>query len=547
MSKPISRASFLKGLAALGAVGISGKLLSDFAQSRPPIEYRWLGPSMNLGHKMRDRQMVSSNQPTVVQQQRAVTIVGGGIAGLSAAWWLKRNGFSDFTLLELEKNVGGNSSSGKNSISAYPWGAHYVPLANAESKYVRTLFEELGVITGYDNSGTASYNELYLCHDPQERLLKDGSFHEGLVPRRGLHDGDKAEMARFFALMQKYRDEVGTDKKHAFSIPIALSSDDARFRDLDKLSMADWLQSNSFHSRPLLWYVNYCCRDDYGASPENVSAWAGIHYFAGRRGVASNAEHNSVVTWPEGNGFLVEQLRSQLKDHIVTGKVVTQLKPEHSGVLVRAFDGESQSEALFQSKCAIFAAPRFIAGHVVDAEQAIDPKALVYAPWLVANISLNSAPRGAGTGLAWDNVNYNGKSLGYVVATHQDITTRASKTVITYYYPLSENAPASSREELRRASPKEWGDRIVKELEAMHPGIEDQITSIEMWPWGHGMISPATGFVWGDTRRKMQDSVGNIFFAHSDMSGISNFEEAQYHGVEAAKKVLSCLGHGERA
>jgi hypothetical protein len=36
----------------------------------------------------------------------------------------------------------------------------------------------------------------------------------------------------------------------------------------------------------------------------------------------------------------------------------------------------------------------------------------------------------------------------------------------------------------------------------------------------------------------MQTSLGNVHFAHTDMSGISIFEEAQYRGVLAAKKVL---------
>ena len=34
----------------------------------------------------------------------------------------------------------------------------------------------------------------------------------------------------------------------------------------------------------LRWYLDYCCRDDYGAGMAQVSAWAGIHYFASRHG-----------------------------------------------------------------------------------------------------------------------------------------------------------------------------------------------------------------------------------------------------------------------
>jgi hypothetical protein len=53
------------------------------------------------------------------------------------------------------------------------------------------------------------------------------------------------------------------------------------------------------------------------------------------------------------------------------------------------------------------------------------------------------------------------------------------------------------------------------------------------------MIRPSVGFIWGGVRQKMKDPLDNIVFAHSDMSGMSNFEEAQYHGVEAAKHVLA--------
>jgi hypothetical protein len=39
----------------------------------------------------------------------------------------------------------------------------------------------------------------------------------------------------------------------------------------------------------------------------------------------------------------------------------------------------------------------------------------------------------------------------------------------------------------------------------------------------------------------MKQNQGRVYFAHSDMSGMSNFEEAQYHGIVAAKKILAEL------
>jgi protoporphyrinogen oxidase len=591
MSTSISRATFLKGLGALAAAGLCGTTLVQLLKkSRPQFPCRMLGPSKELGHLLRDNAALarvnsgrpqeapaqdparelalariqdSAHAPALVRiqgsakapaladtniplqgvsQRCKIAIVGGGMAGLSAAWWLRKNGIDDVVLLELEKNVGGNSASGKNQFGSYPWGAHYIPIPNSESVYVRALLEELKILQSYNEAGQPIYDELMLCHEPQERLYKDGAFHEGLVPKRGLQGDESADIARFFGMMVDFRKAIGNDGKIAFAIPLDLSSQDAAYTSLDKLSMGQWLKEHSFKTRPLLWYVNYCCRDDYGSTVENVSAWAGIHYFAGRRGTAANAEQNAVLTWPQGNGYLVEQLRMKLIDLIRTDTLVTQVQEAGHNVHIRFVDPAGKHGEVF-SDFVIFAAPRFVARHVVaDAKfQSSQTATLNYAPWMVANVTVKGLPSSRGAAPAWDNVSYYSDSLGYVMADHQDITTRPKVSVITYYYPLSQNTPKTSRQELYKATPEQWREIIVKDLEKMHPDIEDQILSIDLWPWGHGMIRPDVGFIWGDSRKQMKaaaGNAGNIVFAHSDMSGMSNFEEAQYHGIEAAKSVM---------
>src|SRR6185369_8883128 len=105
-----------------------------------------------------------------------VCILGAGIAGLSAARELDKAGRQDWMMLDLEEQAGGNAAWGANSITAYPWGAHYLPLPNTESEYVRTLLEEFGLITSYDSSGLPYYKEEYLCHAPEERLKLRGEW-----------------------------------------------------------------------------------------------------------------------------------------------------------------------------------------------------------------------------------------------------------------------------------------------------------------------------------------------------------------------------------
>jgi monoamine oxidase len=546
MSTSISRADFLKGMAGLAAAGLGGAAVVEMLRrSKPHFPVRMLGPSKDLGHLLRDpRACAAKVSGHIAAQKTRVAIIGGGIAGLSAAWWLTKNGINqnEIVLLELEKSVGGNATCGQNQYGSYPWGAHYIPIPNKESAYVRLLLQELGVLQGFDAKGEPIYDELALCHEPQERLYKDGAFHEGLVPKRGLQANESAEMARFFATVVAFRNAVGKDGKPAFAIPLDLSSQDSEYTALDKISMSQWLTANNFVTKPLLWYLNYCCRDDYGSTLDNVSAWAGIHYFAGRRGTAANAEQNAVLTWPQGNGFLVEKLRAKVAPCIKLDSLVTKVETK-DGKIQTTFMNADGNQGTVESDNVIFAAPRFIAERVV-ADQAFkasfppEKSALNYAPWLVANISLKYLPTARGVGPAWDNVSYYGQSLGYVMANHQDISTRQKPDVITYYYPLSAEAPGQARRALYSQSADYWSRIIVEDLAKMHADIAEQIISIDVWPWGHGMIRPDVGFIWGDLRRRMKDCAGNIVFAHSDMSGISNFEEAQYHGVEAAKTVL---------
>jgi len=91
-----------------------------WAKSTKTITGKLLGSSMGLGHALRDKSNFSAAEGRTIHAK--VVIVGGGISGLSAAYHLQKSEMKDFVLLELEDSVGGNSVSGSNEVSAYPWG-----------------------------------------------------------------------------------------------------------------------------------------------------------------------------------------------------------------------------------------------------------------------------------------------------------------------------------------------------------------------------------------------------------------------------------------
>ena len=64
-----------------------------------------------------------------------------------------------------------------------------------------------------------------------------------------------------------------------------------------------------------------------------------------------------------------------------------------------------------------------------------------------------------------------------------------------------------------------------------------------MWRWGHGMVRPGPGFLWGAARgRPRRARSAGCHFAAADLGGLALFEEAQWAGVRAAEEVLAARG-----
>jgi NADPH-dependent 2,4-dienoyl-CoA reductase/sulfur reductase-like enzyme len=120
------RRSVLAGGAALGVVGCAG----EGGRTWPG---RLLGPDVDRGHALRDLDPARAMAAGGPEQRVSVLIAGGGVAGLAAGWRLAEAGFTDFTLLELEDEPGGNARGGANKVTAFPWGAHYLPIPNREA------------------------------------------------------------------------------------------------------------------------------------------------------------------------------------------------------------------------------------------------------------------------------------------------------------------------------------------------------------------------------------------------------------------------------
>ncbi len=482
---------------------LSAALIGLTAKAQRRIDGGFVNDAFPAGHRIRDHAQIP---PPKHVEKFPIVIVGAGIAGLSAAWRLSKRNFKDFVLLEMEAQSGGNSRWGENEITAYPWAAHYVPVPDARATLVRELFEELGVLKD------GKWDERRLCFAPQERLFLHGRWQDGIEPEVAASARDREDYQRFHDAIAEFR------ASGQFTIPMERG---ARESPLDRITMQQWLAGNRYTSPYLNWYINYACRDDYGALARDTSAWAGIHYFASR-----DPEEKGPLTWPEGNGWIARRLIDRVKPFLRSSSPVYSITKEGTRLRVRTDQIDYIADRV------IFAAPTFLAFYIVEGAPRAD--GFVYSPWITANLVIDHPPEET----AWDNVIMDSPALGYVVATHMSLRSHIDRSVWTYYWALAEHEPASARRLLLERDWTAWREAILRDLSRAHPDIRDRVSRIEVMRIGHAMARPVPGFLGSEMRRRFSSSKGPIFYANSDLSGFSIFEEAQYRGVTAADRAL---------
>lgn len=537
-------------------------LLAGCQPPPPALEFAFAGIDLERGHALRDLLAQGPLPAPTLVRRAQVIIAGGGVAGLAAARSLRLAGVHDFALLELEDTPGGNSRAGAVNGVACPLGAHYLPVPGNHAPEVQDLLEELGLRQRV--AGRWQYDERHLCHSPQERLYFEREWQEGLLPVQGVGEATLEQYRRFSQAV------AAASRAARFTMP-QFAALDAKtglapaHQALDAMTFEAWLQRQGLDDAHLRWYLDYCCRDDYGAGMARVSAWAGLHYFASRHGFHAPGEavaedREGVLTWPEGNGWLTQQLAAPLRaqGQLQTGTSVLRIAETRRGVEVDAFNHHSGNVERWQAPRCIVALPVFVAARVVQNPPAFLAQAaqrLQWAPWAVTNIHLNAplADR-PGAAPAWDNVIYgdsNPGGLGYVDASHQKLDPRPRPTVLTYYQALGDVADA--RQQLATQGAEHWGRAALAALAGPHPDVLQRATRAQVTRYGHAMSIPVPGvqtflsqiglqappgkrklLLNGERQRALPiPATARLAFAHSDWSGYSVFEEAFTRGHAA--------------
>ena len=528
----MNRRHLLGAVSAVGAVsaGLGAGLTSGCNDAAAPSwTAQWVGTSPERGHRLRENR--SGTWPAAASQQRAsVLIIGAGIAGLSAARAFTQRGIDDVRVLELEDSAGGNSRAHRIAGMACPLGAHYLPLPGAQAHEVSLWLHELGLLRTLH--GRTQADERHLCHSPQERLFIDGAWVDGLLPPAAAGSATLAQYRAFAAAISAVQREAG------FAMPSHRAGWTGAHAALDAITFATWLDARGLNDTRLRWYLDYCCRDDYGAPADTVSAWAGLHYFASRHGFHApgdaEVERDPVFTWPEGNAWLAERLAAPLGERLLSGRTTLQVEPGRHGVQVLAWNEAAGHLESWSADTVVLAVPLFIAARLLRSA----PPALAdiaarqpRSPWLVANLLIHDPLlQRQGAPPAWDNVVYGGTGLGYVDAMHQSTHPVPGATVLTAYHAL----PVAERTQLLSMDAANWAQRVLQPLTALHPDLTTKLRRIDLTRHGHAMAIPTPGLRGYPALAVLRAQRGRLRFAHADLAGYSVFEEAFTVGAEVA-------------
>lgn len=553
---PLNRRNFLQLLAAGTLADAAAGCTGPAGMMQLPVDFagRIRGEDPTACHRLvRGRPRLPP--PGAVEADaplREVVVVGAGLSGLAAAWALHRAGVDDLLVLERADDIGGVARGGHIQGQPCPWGAHYIGLPDPDSPVIMNLLTDVGVITDFTPEHRPIIDPRYRMHKPEVHLYHGRSHSSGFYPWGLATPADLAELLEFRRHMYRWSRWRDPDGRPAFQLPLVYATRAEEVRCLDRLTMAAYLDNEGFLSPLLRGFVDNRLADEYGCLATEISAYAALLYWAGTGGenevVGTQPTHARALAWPEGNMFLARRLAGLLpRGAIRTDAFVVAVRNHGDEVHIAELDPRTETIHVHRARACIFAAPKLRAELLIPELGTLgrwEHRQLEYTPWLVANLLLTSCPEHDAKSLAWDNLVHDSWSLGFVNSQH--FTTPGQDPeeafTLTFYASFSGERRNPLRRDLLELDWTTWARLITDELEHVLPDARGQIERLDIWRWGHGMVRPAPGLLWGGTRDALCQPLGRIHFAGNDAAVLPLYEEAVHRGVAAAEEVLTRQG-----
>jgi hypothetical protein len=141
--------------------------------------------------------------------------------------------------------------------------------------------------------------------------------------------------------------------------------------------------------------------------------------------------------------------------------------------------------------------------------------------------------------LSWRNTIYGERGLGYLTSPPAT-AAKPNRFVFTAYHALADMEPEAGRTWLEQASGKDLTNAVMHDMKPAYGWrLPLCLERIAVTVRAHAMAVPEPGFLSNPGRLALRSSGGPLYFAHSDLSGLSLFEEASWWGYRAARQIIA--------
>ncbi len=302
-----------------------------------------------------------------------VVVIGGGIAGLAAAWHLRDR---DVVVLEASDRLGGRIRSERRGEYWLNFGAHVFAGPGSAS---RRLIEEVGVETRPVPGRLAAVSL-------NGKLVSSGPVE--LFPfRLPLRLGDRLALGRAGIRLRL------AVRRYA-AVARERPGESAAERQQRMLEFMDDRSFSAFIGRlpPDVDALFRCTLTRSSGEPEKLAAGYGVGYFH----LVWNRGDGLSTNIVGGSSTLTEGIAAELGARVLTNARVERVTRVDGGVVVASAAGE------FRARSAIVAAPAYVTRTIVDGLPEETAKALAaipYGPYVLGGFLTNE------TGPApWDDI-----------------------------------------------------------------------------------------------------------------------------------------------
>jgi protoporphyrinogen oxidase len=508
----LSRRSFLQtaGLLASG-VAWSELLETHGALSQSATWHyelgAWTGDDFTIGHEMRDAEF--PNFPQESERTIDFAIIGGGIAGLTAAHYLNNH---NYMLFEQYADLGGQSRGQTYQGLDYSFGGTRLDVPQGQ---MEQLLDELNL-------------QPVILQSSQNRFKLDTATEKywQFLSQESKRDNDVTrDLKKFIASAKPIWQLI---KDGPLQVPLI----DLQLSKLDTSIFRDSLNA---YSPAFVALLDSICRVNNCLGVDKISALAG---YATTIGLVQ-----PTAVFKGGNTAITKALTSSLQDskHRCQSESFVwaiEIGTDHAMVL---FSDRDKRMHKVKCKHVIVTSPLLVSARILrNIDDATKAKMLSfkYGSYLVANFLLKN-PVMAGCATNWLGAPYAVKQAFLAETPYQQLGEYSRKmgAVMTLHQPF---APGSEGRTLLLEGDRAKLTRTMSEqLEPVCQNLAKELEKVVLSRWGHAMVATNSGYFNKMTQLSAALTDNSSFsLAHSSLQGMPKAESAVAAALAAVDRAL---------